>query len=70
MTETEKKGLTALAPFAGRPTLLLDSTSWFGRVANQLPRQTSSWSCRSLTLKTCPNGQRNSLSSLANLMWM
>ena len=73
VTETEKKGLTALAPLAGRPAPLYSKPQGVGRVENQLPRRTSSWSCRSSTLKICANGQRNSPSffyRLANLMWM
>ena len=74
VTETEKKGLTAMAPLAGvLSPLLRPNPRGAGRVANQLPRRTSSWSCRSSTRKTCPNGERNLPSFfclLANLMWM
>ena len=73
VTETEKKGLTALATLAGRLPPLQTQPQGVRRVANQLPRRTSSWSRRSSTLKTCPSGQRNSPSffySPANLMWM
>ena len=73
MTETEKEGLIALAPFAGRSPPLQTKPQGVNRVANQLPRRTSSLSWQSSTLKTCPNGQRNSPSffySPVNLMWM
>ena len=73
VTETEKKVLTALAPLAGVPLPPSGLTAVAGRVANQLPRRTSSWYCRSSTRKTCRNGQRNLLSLFclpANLMWM
>ena len=70
---TEKKGLTGLAPLAGVPSPPSGLTPGVGRVANQLPRRTSSWSCLSSTRKTCPNGQRNLpnfFCLLANFMWM
>ena len=73
VTETEIKGLKALAALAGRPPPLQTQPQGAGRVANQLPRRTSSWSCRSWTLKTCLKGQRNLPSlfySPANLMRM
>ena len=49
VTENEKKGLTALAPFAGRPLPLQTEPQGVGRVANQLPRQKSGLICRSST---------------------
>ena len=73
VTETEKKGLTALAPLAGRAPPSSDSTSEGRRSGKPIAQATSSWSCRSSTLKTCQNGQRNSPSFFcppANLMWM
>ena len=60
VTETEKRGLSALAPLAGvSPSGL---TPGVGRRADLLPRRTSSWNCRSSTPKICPNGQKNLLS--------
>ena len=73
VTETEKRGSTALAPLAGRAPPLRTQPQGVGRVANQLPRQTSSWNRRSSTRNTWSNGQRsllNSFCSLANPMWM
>ena len=63
VTETEKRGLSALAPLAGvspPPSGLTPGGG--GRWADRLPRRTSSWSCRSSIRKTCPNGQKNLLS--------
>ena len=61
VTETEKRGLSALAPLAGvSPSGL---TLGAGRLADLLPRRASSWNCRSSTPKICPNGQKNLLSS-------
>ena len=61
VTESERRGLSALAPLAGvSPTGL---TPGVGRRADQLPRRTSSWNCRSSTPKICLNGQKNLRSS-------
>ena len=71
VTESERRGLSALAPLAGvSPSGL---TPRVGRRADQLPRRTSSWNCRSWTPKICLNWQKNLQSSfcgLANPMWM
>ena len=57
VTETEKRGLSALAPLAGV------SPSGLTPGADLLPRRTFSWNCRSSTPKICPNEQKNLLTS-------
>ena len=60
VTETEKRGLSALSPLAGiSPSGL---TPGVGKTGRPIARQTSSWNCRSSTPKICPNGQKNLLS--------
>ena len=60
VTETEKRGLSTLAPLAGVSTFWPNSGG-FRRRADLSPRRTSSWNCRSSTPKICPNGQKNLL---------
>ena len=62
VTETEKRGLSALAPLAGVSPPLQAQPQGVGRVADLLPRGTSSSNCWSSTRKICPNGQKNLLS--------
>ena len=62
MTETEKRKLSALAPLAGAPPPPSGLTPGVRRLADLLPRRTSSWNCRSSIRKICPNGQKNLLS--------
>ena len=83
VTETEKRGLSALSPLAGvspSPSGLtpgvgktdcrrISFSFWLnpGGWSDRLPRRTSSWSCRSSTRKICPNGQKNLLSVFCSL---
>ena len=62
VTETEKRGLSALAPLAGLPLPLQAYPQGVGGVADLLLRRTSSWNCRSSTRKIRPNGQKTLLS--------
>ena len=62
VAETEKRGLSALAPLAGISPCPSGLTPGGRKMADPLPRRTSSWNCRSSTRKVCTNGQRNLLS--------
>ena len=62
VTETDKRGLSVLAPLAGVPASHSGLTPGGGIVADLLHRRTSSWNCRSSTRKICPYGQKNLLS--------
>ena len=60
VTETEKRGLSALVPLAGvSPSGL---TLGGGKTGRPIAQGTSSWNCQSSTPKICLNGQKNLLS--------
>ena len=73
MTETEKKGLTAVAPLAGRPSPPSELTSGGGKIGKPIAQANIQLGFPKFDLKICKNGQSNSPSFFflpAILMWM
>ena len=73
VTETEKRGLTALAPLAGRPPLSSDSTSAGGKSGKSIAQANIQLELAEFDPKNMPEWERNWPSffcSPANLMWM
>ena len=73
MTETEKRGLSALAPLAGVSLPPSGLTPGGGKMGRLIAQANIQLELSDLTRKICPNGQKNLLSffrSLDNPMWM
>ena len=62
MTETEKRGLSALAPLAGVSPPPSGLTPGGGKIGRPIAQANIQLNCRSSTRKICPNGQKNLLS--------
>ena len=73
VTETEKRGLTALAPLAGVPPPPSGLTPRGGKSGRPIAQANIQLELPEFEGKICPNGQKSLLSffcSVANRMWM